>query len=69
MSIIAAAVLGGNRLFCGKGAVLGAVCGALLMGIINNGLLQIGMAYRQQLIVRGIGMVLAVALSQAKKTT
>lgn len=68
LSVIAAAVLGGNSLFGGKGAVLGAVCGALLIGIINNGLLLMGLDYSQQLIVRGIIIVLAVALSQAKKT-
>ncbi|MQX38702.1 ABC transporter permease [Sinorhizobium meliloti] len=68
LSVIAAAVLGGNSLFGGKGAVLGAVCGALLIGIINNGLLLMGLDYSQQLIVRGIIIVLAVALSQVRKT-
>lgn len=68
LSVIAAAVLGGNSLFGGNGVVLGAVCGALLIGIINNGLLLMGLDYSQQLIVRGIIIVLAVALSQVKKT-
>lgn len=68
LSVIAAAVLGGNSLFGGKGAVIGAVSGALLIGIINNGLLLMGLDYSQQLIVRGIIIVLAVALSQVKRT-
>lgn len=67
LSVIAAAVLGGNSLFGGQGTVVGAVTGALLIGIVNNGLLLMGLDYSQQLIVRGAIIVLAVAITQTKR--
>jgi ribose transport system permease protein len=38
-SVIAAAVLGGTSLFGGKGTVIGTIVGALMIGLINNGLI------------------------------
>ncbi|MFZ1962724.1 MAG: ABC transporter permease [Roseiarcus sp.] len=64
LSVIAAAVLGGNSLFGGVGTVIGAIVGALMIGLINNGLILMGLEYSQQLIVRGAIIILAVALSQ-----
>src|SRR6185312_9877465 len=64
LSVIAAAVLGGNSLFGGVGTVPGAIVGALMIGLINNGLILMGLEYSQQLIARGGLIILAVALSQ-----
>ncbi len=64
LSVIAAAVLGGNSLMGGTGTVIGAIVGALMIGLINNGLILLGLDYSQQQIARGIIIVLAVALSQ-----
>lgn len=64
LSVIAAAVLGGTSLFGGKGTVIGAVVGALMIGLINNGLILMGLEFSQQLIARGGIIILAVALSQ-----
>ena len=64
LSVIAAAVLGGNSLFGGVGTVPGAIVGALMIGLINNGLILMGLEYSQQLIARGAIIILAVALSQ-----
>jgi ribose transport system permease protein len=64
LSVIAAAILGGTSLFGGKGSVVGAVTGALLMGLINNGLILLGLEYSQQQIVRGAIIILAVALAR-----
>ena len=64
LSVIAAAVLGGNSLFGGVGTVVGAIVGALMIGLINNGLILMGLEYSQQLIARGAIIILAVALSQ-----
>jgi len=61
LSVIAAAVLGGTSLFGGMGSVVGSVIGALMIGMINNGLLLMGLVFHQQLIVRGVIIVLAVA--------
>lgn len=66
LSVIAAAVLGGTSLFGGKGTVIGTVVGAMMIGMINNGLILMGLEYSQQLIARGGIIILAVALSQKR---
>jgi ribose transport system permease protein len=67
LSVIAAAVLGGTSLFGGKGTVVGSIVGALMIGLINNGLILMGLEYSQQLIARGVIILLAVAISQARQ--
>src|SRR5580658_2722555 len=67
LSVIAAAVLGGTSLFGGAGSVVGSIVGALMIGLINNGLLLMGLEYSQQLIARGIIIILAVAISQTRR--
>jgi ribose transport system permease protein len=67
LSVIAAAVLGGTSLFGGAGTVIGTIAGALMIGIINNGLILLGLEYSQQLIARGLIIILAVALSSKRK--
>ena len=69
LSVIAAAVLGGTSLFGGKGTVVGSIMGALMIGLINNGLILAGLEFSQQLIARGAIIILAVAISQNRKST
>jgi ribose transport system permease protein len=64
LSVIAAVILGGTSLFGGYGTVLGSVLGALLVGLINNGLTLMGLEFSQQQIVRGAIIILAVALAR-----
>lgn len=64
LSVIAAVVLGGTSLFGGKGTVVGSVLGSLMIGMINNGLILMGLEFSQQLIVRGAIIILAVALGR-----
>lgn len=45
---IRAVVLGGTSLFGGTGRVLGAVVGAVFVGLINNGLILAGLDISQQ---------------------
>jgi ribose transport system permease protein len=66
LSVIAAAVLGGTSLFGGKGTVIGTIVGALMIGMINNGLILMGLEFSQQLIAKGAIIILAVALSQKR---
>lgn len=66
LSVIAAAVLGGTSLFGGKGTVIGTIVGALMIGLINNGLILMGLEFSQQLIARGAIIIFAVALSQKR---
>lgn len=67
LSVIAAAVLGGTSLFGGQGTVVGSIMGALMIGLINNGLVLMGLEFSQQLIARGAIIIIAVAISQTKK--
>lgn len=64
LSVIAAVILGGTSLFGGRGTVIGTLFGSLLIGLINNGLILLGLDYSQQLIVRGFVIILAVALAR-----
>ena len=64
LSVIAAVILGGTPLAGGLGSVFGTVLGALMIGLINNGLILMGLDYSQQLIIRGLIIILAVALAK-----
>lgn len=66
LSVIAAAVLGGTSLFGGYGTVVGTIVGAMMIGLINNGLILFGLEFSQQLIARGAIIIFAVALSQKR---
>jgi len=63
MTVIAATVIGGTSMFGGRGSIVGALVGSLLMGMLNNGLLLMGLSVSEQLIARGVIIILAVALS------
>jgi ribose transport system permease protein len=66
LSAIAAVILGGTSLFGGSGSVVGTMFGALLIGLINNGLILAGLDTSQQQVVRGAIIILAVALARRK---
>ena len=67
LSVIAAAVLGGTSLFGGFGSVVGSIMGALMIGLINNGLILLGLEFSQQLIARGVIIILAVTVARSRK--
>lgn len=60
--VIVATVLGGTSLAGGEGAVLGTVIGALIVGVLNNGLNLLGVPAFWQIVAQGVVLVLAVAL-------
>jgi len=66
LSAIAAVILGGTSLFGGSGTVVGSLVGAVLIGLINNGLILAGLDSSQQQVVRGVIIILAVALARRK---
>ena len=66
LSAIAAVILGGTSLFGGAGSIVGTLVGALLIGLINNGLILAGLDSSQQQVVRGVIIILAVALARKK---
>lgn len=63
MTVIAAVIVGGTALNGGKGTVIGALVGSLLMGMLNNGLILMGLSVSDQMIVRGLIILVAVAIS------
>jgi ribose transport system permease protein len=69
LSVIAAVVIGGTSLFGGTGSVMGAVVGSLLVGLINNGLILMGLQASQQIIARSVLIILAVALTGRRQKT
>jgi len=66
MLVIAAVIIGGANLFGGKGMVVGSVIGALIMGMVNNGLILMGLNVDQQLILRGIIVIVAVTFTMGQ---
>ncbi|ADJ17141.1 ABC transporter permease [Halalkalicoccus jeotgali] len=62
LAVIAAVILGGTSLFGGRGWVTGTIIGALLLSVIDNGLLLHGFGTSHQEFFRGIVIILAVAL-------
>ena len=63
MIVIAAVIVGGTALNGGKGSIIGALIGSLLMGMLNNGLILMGLQVSDQMIVRGLIILVAVAAS------
>ncbi|SFC39916.1 monosaccharide ABC transporter membrane protein, CUT2 family [Bacillus sp. OV322] len=64
LSVIAAVILGGTALAGGVGTIIGTVIGSLMIGVINNGLIIMGLDVSQQMIIRGLIIILAVALGR-----
>jgi ribose transport system permease protein len=64
LSVIAAVILGGTSLFGGVGTVIGTVIGSLMIGTINNGLIIMGLDVSQQMIIKGLIIILAVAFGR-----
>lgn len=62
LTVIAAVAIGGTSLFGGRVCILGAVMGSWLMGMINNGLILSGFSTNEQMIARGVILIVAVAI-------
>lgn len=67
LDAIAAAVIGGTSLNGGVGGVGGTILGALLMGVINNGMDLMNVSSYYQQIVKGVIIVGAVCLERSTK--
>lgn len=63
LTVIAAVIVGGTRLNGGTGTVVGALIGSLMMGMLNNGLILMGLSVAEQMMVRGLIILAAVALT------
>jgi ribose/xylose/arabinose/galactoside ABC-type transport system permease subunit len=67
LDAIAAAVIGGTSLSGGVGGVGGTILGALLMGVINNGLDLVNVSSYYQQIVKGTIIVGAVWMDRSRE--
>ncbi|MFD9994948.1 ABC transporter permease [Mesorhizobium sp. NPDC059024] len=68
MTVIAAVIVGGTLLNGGRGSIIGALVGSLMMGMLNNGLILMGLSVSDQMIVRGLIILAAVAVSLREKS-
>lgn len=67
LDAIAAAVIGGTSMSGGRGVLSGTLIGALLIGVINNGLDLLGVSSYFQQVVKGAIIVGAVLLDSLRK--
>jgi ribose transport system permease protein len=69
LTVIAAVVVGGTRLSGGRGTIVGALVGSLILGLLNNGLVLAGLSVSEQQIARGLIILIAVALTLREERT
>ncbi|MBU3114403.1 ABC transporter permease subunit [Clostridium lacusfryxellense] len=67
LDAIAAVVLGGTSLAGGEGSVVGTIIGALIIGVLNNGLNLMNVSPFYQSIIKGLVILLAVLVEKKKK--
>ncbi|CAH2603313.1 ribose ABC transporter membrane subunit [Rhodovastum atsumiense] len=67
LDAIAAAVIGGTSLAGGVGKLGGTLIGALIIGVMNNGLDLLGVESFYQLIIKGVLIVSAVIVDSSRK--
>ena len=67
MDAIAAAAIGGVSLDGGEGSVLGMFLGAIILGVINNGMVMVGFDSYWQMVAKGVIIILAVGIDVYRK--
>ncbi|MDN9011781.1 ABC transporter permease subunit [Brevibacillus laterosporus] len=67
LDAIAAVVLGGTSLSGGKGWIVGTLIGAMIIGVLNNGLNLLNVSSFYQLVAKGAVILIAVLLDRSKK--
>jgi ribose transport system permease protein len=66
LDAIAAVVLGGTNLFGGEGKIVGTLMGVAIISILNNGLNLLDVSSYNQLMIKGLVILLAVWLNSIK---
>lgn len=67
LNAIAAVVIGGAALSGGRGTVRGTLIGAFVIGFLVDGLVLVGVSVFWQQVIKGVVIILAVALDQAQQ--
>nr|WP_255474113.1 ribose ABC transporter permease [Pontibacter qinzhouensis] len=65
LDAIAAVVIGGTSLSGGRGTIMGTVLGAIIIGVLNNGLVLLDVSPFWQQVVKGFVILLAVIIDKA----
>ena len=60
LDVIAACFIGGASAYGGVGTIIGAVIGAFIMGIMNNGMSILGVGIDWQQVIKGLVLLAAV---------
>lgn len=68
MDVLTAAVLGGVSVNGGEGKLFGAIVGALIIGVLSNGLIIMNVSEYYQMVCKGIVLALAVAFDSIKNS-
>ena len=67
LDAITAVVLGGTSLFGGRGVILGSLAGAIVVGVLRNGLTLMGVSSVYQVLITGILVIVAVTVDQLSR--
>jgi len=67
LDVIAAVVIGGTSLSGGRGGVWGTLVGALLIAVINDGMILLGISPYSQQLVKGLIIIGAVLLDRLRE--
>lgn len=66
LDAIAAVVIGGTSLSGGRGLIMGTVLGAVIIGVLNNGLVLLGVSPFWQQVVKGMVILIAVIIDRSQ---
>ncbi|CRM72034.1 ribose ABC transporter permease [Pseudomonas sp. 25 R 14] len=66
LDAIAAVVLGGASIAGGRGVIAGTLLGAMLLGVLNNGLNMLGVSPYVQSVIKGAIILLAIFISRQR---
>lgn len=67
LDAIAAVVIGGTAMSGGRGAIIGTLIGAMLLGVLNNGLNLAGVSPYVQNVIKGIIILVAIYIGTSKR--
>jgi putative multiple sugar transport system permease protein len=67
LDVIAAVFIGGASMSGGVGTIVGAVVGAFLMGVLNNGMSIMGIGIDYQQMIKGLVLLAAVVFDVYNK--
>lgn len=67
LDAIAAVVLGGTSLAGGRGRIVGTLIGSVILGVLSTGLILLNVPFFTQLLIKGVVIILAVAIDSLKQ--